>query len=271
MKAILSCTNDDLYLFNLPFAIHSWNKLGVECIVFVPCAENVDDLMRPRRMLLMKLKLMNRLQFEFYCFDAPPDKRPTYAQCIRLYAAGLPELKNDELLVTADADMCVFNQEYWERLGYSGVINIVGADLVPSGQVPMCYISMPVPGWRAVMKINGRSPQQCVDDLLGGIETENFRGNYWAKDQEEAYVHIFSSGLPILCHNRAVAPGVQFATRRADRDGWQVNPNIIDAHLPRPGYLPENFERIYSLFETIYPNDDHRWMREYRDEYVKYI
>lgn len=272
MIAILSCTHDDLYRFNLPFAIYSWGKLGVTCCTFMPAHDDdVTDAEHDRRILVARTMRKLKLPGGIFLFSAPPDKQATYAQCIRLYAAGIPEIGRAEVLVTADADMCVFNREYWERLEYNGAVNIIGADLVPQGQVPMCYIAMPATGWRSVMKIGARTPQQCVDDLLGPIEAENFRGNYWAKDQEVAYNHIFAGAFPIVCHNRAIAPGVQFATRRADRDGWQVTPDIIDAHMPRPGYTDAHFSMIYNLFQTMYPNDDHRWMYQYLEEYLKLV
>lgn len=118
------------------------------------------------------------------------------------------------------------------------------------------------------MQIKGRSYQQCLDDLLRGIETENFRGNYWAKDQETAYNHL--ENFPHLRISRAY-PGTQFATRRTDRDSWPVNIplDIIDAHLPRPGYVAVNFNKIYQLFHTMYVNEDLRWMLEYYTQYTK--
>jgi len=139
---------------------------------------------------------------------------------------------------------------------------------VPDGQVPMCYIAAPGVTWRNFMQIDGRMPQQCLDDLLGHLEAEHFRGNYWAKDQETAYDALRTSPYPIVRHLRA-KPGTHFATLRADRDGWSVNPDIIDAHLPRPGYTSANFTKIVELFHLMYPKDDLTWMHEYYNEYTK--
>jgi hypothetical protein len=268
MIAILSCTPDDLYLFNLPFAIHSWNKIGVRCIVFVPMI--YDEEHNKRIVPLFRMKMYKTLAFEWYGFEAPADKQATYAQCSRLYAGAIPGIDPLEIMITADADMCVFQKEYWKQFVPNGAINIVGHDLVPAGQFPMCYIAMPAVGWRDVFHGHDRTYQQCLDDLLGGIEADNFRGNYWAKDQEEAHNRISAGPYPIVRHFRA-APGTQFATRRADRDGWVVTEDIIDAHLPRPGYTDENFAKILHLFKFMYPNDDHLWMHKYREEYVKLL
>ncbi len=266
MKAILSCTPDDLYLFNLPFAIHSWNKIGVDCIVI---NTPVSDPAIVKRATLV-VEQCQRLKSKFCSVQSPPEKAATYAQCARLYAAALPSIGGPENLITADADMCVFNREYWEQYDNNGWISIVGADLVPPEQYPMCYISMPVAGWRAIMEINGRTIQQCLDDLLGSIECDNFRGNYWGKDQETAYKMIADKPGLLKLYNRA-KPGTQFATRRADRDGWpeDIPADIIDAHMPRPGYLWENLIKILNLFDTMYPEDDHLWMVQYAEDYIE--
>lgn len=266
MKAILSCTFDDLYLFNLPFAVHSWHKLGVECVVFSPLPVTDQPSVSDTTNVVRKYLPDTTITRGIFCSK---DKAATYAQCSRLYAAALPSLKSSEVLITSDADMCVFSKEYWNQFDHQGWINVIGNDLVPEGQVPMCYISMPAVGWHTVMDIRAKTLQECLDDLLGNIEAENFRGNYWGKDQETAFQHLYPSHAAIIRPHPRAYPGTQFATRRADRDGWpeQIPLDIIDAHLPRPGYLQENFEKIYQLFQTMYQNDDHSWMYRYCVEY----
>lgn len=264
MKAILSCTDNDLYLFNLPFAIYSWWKLGIDIMIIVP----TDLLSSPKYHLIRETLGMHEGEAYWYNFSAPKDKEVTYAQCSRLYAAALLGAESNQILITSDADMSVFNEEYWDERELSLEINVFGGDLVPEGQLPMCYISAPAAIWYGIMEIERRTLQQCLDDLLGGIEAENFRGNYWGKDQETAWSQIMSKQWPIYTHLRA-SPGTQFATRRADRDGWVVTPDIIDAHLPRPGYIDENFAKIVDLFATMYPDDSTHWMYRYRDQYLK--
>lgn len=265
----MSCTPNDLYSFNLPFAVYSWNKLGVPCVLYIPWYDMGDVTDGECLRLGFAAGLAGgagKLTVKKY--TAAKDKIITYAQCIRLYAAAEPT--DTGILITTDADMAVFNEDYWKQFDMNGWINVIGSDLVPSGQVPMCYIAAPVVGWRHMMQIKGRTAQQCVDDLLGNIEAENFRGNYWAKDQETAYQAINREGIEfyIQYHHRSDGTN-QFATRRADRDGWHVSPDIIDAHLPRPGYTDDNFAKILALFSTMYPNDDLTWMTAYRNEYLK--
>lgn len=270
MTAILSCTADDLYSFNLPFAVYSWHKIGVDSIVFFP-VQNYHFSGSAYIRFIKATEMCSNIapSVKFIPFVCQPDKVATYAQCARLYAAGIKDL-NTDILITADADMCVFNREYWENFDYNGAVNIIGADLVPPGQFPMCYIAAPLVGWRNFMDIGRRSPQQCLDDLLGHLEAEHFRGNYWAKDQETIFNALEGHPYPFVKHLRA-REGTQFASRRADRDGWQVTPDIIDAHLPRPGYDLLNFTKIVELFHIMYPHDDLTWMHEYYNEYTNLL
>jgi hypothetical protein len=266
MKAILSTTYDDQYLFYLPITTWAWNRLGIKVICYV----SGDNYISPKWEFVFNTLHDQKLQINNFLIFSTEDKQATYAQCSRLYAAALSTLEPEEQLIVGDVDMAVFNKGFFDKLN-DGRIHIVGADLVPEGQYPMCYIAMPVAKWREVMMIeHGQTVQYKLDRLLGFINCENFRGNYWAKDQEEAYNHIHLYEL--VKHNRA-APGTQFATRRADRDGWPavIPTDIIDAHLSRPGYTEENFSKILNLFQTMYPLDDFTWMQKYRDEYIKLL
>lgn len=202
-------------------------------------------------------------------FDCPSHKEATYAQCSRLYAAAL-DLPENEILISSDVDMALFKIP--QNAG--GHIAIFGHDLVPPKQVPICYISADVKEWRRIFKINGRSYQQCLDDLLGGIEAEHYRGNFWSKDQEEAHNNIFGNNGHAVLLPRA-KPGTQFATNRLDRDDAylleRLNPDIIDYHMPRPGYEDAAFNQILIVLKYFYPTDNFDWLVSYREQYIKLL
>lgn len=272
MTAVISTTYDDKYLFFLPITAWAWNKLGIDVICFAPAARDKEDSHFAKTMLITTTYLKECKQVTVLYFSSPIEKEATYAQCARLYGAATPLFYDDEVLITGDIDMAVFNKEYFDQFNNND-INVIGSDLTPDGQYPMCYISMPAKRWREVMDIPlALSHQDKLDSLLGNLECEHFRGNYWSKDQETIYNQIWMSLDEFCIHFRA-KPGTQFATRRADRDGWpeEIQPDLIDAHLPRPGYTPENFAKILNLFQTMYPEDDFQWMIDYRNEYVKLI
>jgi hypothetical protein len=264
MKAVVSTTYSDTYLFFLPIITWCWNKLGVDVICFSPRLDNPND----KANLVGKTLDENNLRCKRYFFDAPEHKQATYAQCSRLYAACL-ELKPQEYLWTSDIDMAVFKKPEMNE-GFT----LTGIDLTPDKQFPICYIGAPVGEWRDIFNLHNKSHQQCLDELLGDIECENMRGNYWGKDQEEAYNKISQSMGWV--HGRGRARGdTQFAWDRVDRDdvNWRsyVNDNLLDAHLWRPGFTDDNFFSIIELLMLVYPFENFDWLINYKNEYLKLL
>lgn len=278
MKAILSVTSDPLYSFLLPFAVQSWNRIGVECITFFPYTDKWKDVKTKekieRRMALVWKACTGANNITYPIMVQSEDREPTYAQVARLYAGALKGIPEDEVLITADCDMAVFGESL--LMGDIDRINIYGQDLVDEGQYPMCYIAMQKKLWKQVMGIpdNGYYAD-LIRDFLEPQYCDHMRGNYWALDQETIFNKIKEAGLHVYGFSRANHP-TKFATRRADRDSWpdSHNPDMIDAHLPRPGYLGGNFQKIVKLFRSQYPyleDMDFAWMDIYLKEFLKTI
>lgn len=281
-KAIISTTYSDTYLYFLPIVTFCWNKLGVDVICFMPRFgyENGRDLADDKWLKQSSLvhTTMKELGMKWSCqyFDAPKHKEATYAQVSRLYGACL-DLPEDEVLFTGDIDMALFKIPEYVK----GTFSVFGADLVPDGQVPICYLTATVKQWRDTFNLRYgnfdakiKTYQQCLDELLGDIECENMRGNYWSKDQQEARDKIFNNRL---CHIeiKRARPNTQFADHRVDRDdiNWRsyVNDELIDAHLWRDGYTDENHANIMELMKMKFPNEDFTWLENYRNEYLKLL
>lgn len=249
-----------------------WNKIGVDVICFLPTPK-VSDM--KNLFLVTNTMAQGGMKFKGYYFNAPEHKEATYAQCSRLYGACL-DLPEDEILITSDVDMAVFTLP-----PYMNNLTVFGSDLVPDGQYPMCYVSGTVMQFRTAMKlfytewegsegkkvIGIKTYQQCLDELLGHIETDHFRGNYWGKDQQTLWENI--KGKATL-FTRA-RPNTQFASRRVDREdiNWRayVNDELVDAHLWRPGYEEGNFANILELLQMKYPNDNFDWLISYNEQY----
>jgi len=268
VKAIISSTYDDNYLFFLPITTFLWNRIGVDVICFMPMARQGANVIG-RMALIEETRKINGLRFSVYPFQSPEHKEATYAQCSRLYGACL-DLPEDEVLITSDIDMALFKIP--ENAG--GHIASFGYDLVPQNQLPICYISGDVKEWRRLFKINGKSYQECLDGILGHIEAEHFRGNYWGKDQEEAYNNILGGKGNAVLLPRA-RPGTQFASNRIDRDDAyymdRLSPDIVDYHMHRPGFAYDNFEKILAVISYFYPYDDLTWVKEYQQAYKKLL
>ena len=267
MKAIYSSTYDPLYSFFIPIAAYSWLKLGVTSEVFMPVPNQAKDV----ELLQFMQHVIHQyvLPVRFHSFTAPEHKQATYTQAARLFGGTLPGIHEEELLITTDVDMAVFSRELVDQ---DFKIHVWGNDLVPPGQLAMCYVSMPKWKWRKVMRCDNDSYQQLLDLALGSIECESFRGNYWGFDQEVLWSKI--SAHDYTTHMRAY-PGTQFASHRVDRDDafWhnKIGPGLIDAHLWRPGYEPKNFDNIMELFRRVYPGDNMDWLIDYRNKFMEFV
>lgn len=267
MKAVISSDFNDTYLYFIPISTWAWNKIGIDVICFLPYLKNRGNNFSEKFDLVLgnmpDCRTSPSFRMEF--FNAAEHKEATYAQCLRLYAAAL-NLSDDEVLITGDCDMLSFGDYLKQK---TADFDIFGYDLTPPNQYPICYLSASVKNWRSAMQINGKTYQQCIDSLLGEIECEHFRGNYFGKDQEEAFNRI-SRHPNIYLHGRA-KPGTQFATRRVDRDNMfyeeNINDQLIDAHLWRPGFTEENFPKILNLLQRMYPNDNFDWLISYTEKY----
>ncbi len=292
-KAVISSTFDDKYLFFLPIVTWCWNKLGVDVICFMPKPNGQLDY--DKLDLIMYFQQVLKLGIELEVFDAPEHKQATYAQCARLYAACL-DLPENEILISSDVDMVVFSgidfflNPKFENIDSDTCDNCLvtlGYDLVPDKQLPMCFARANVKTWRKFMKLEYgalsevagslaelrvRPFQDCLDKLLGHIEAEHFRGNYWGKDQETLY--SCSRSIPKIEIARA-KEGTQFATKRYDRDDAylleRLDPYTIDFHMPRPGYEDRNFEIILTVLKYHYPQDNFDWLINYQTEYKKLL
>ncbi len=269
MKAIISTTYSDTYLYFLPIVSFCWQKLGVDTICFMPEMDNANE--RDKIELILNVKDKLKLNLQLPIFKAPKHKEATYAQCSRLFGACL-DLPLDEVLVVGDVDMLNFKLPPSDANGFT----IWGADLVPTNQFPMCYISATVINWARAFGTNGKNYQERLDELVGVIECEHFRGNQWSLDQDTAYKNIYPYSEAGMVNFIPRSNGEnQFALHRVDRADLhykdRLDHDIIDAHLWRDGYTEENHFKIMELLQFMYPNENFEWLNNYRNEYLKLL
>lgn len=260
MTAVFSVTDDPKYLFFIPITAWSWNEIGASCIIFYP--ERIKD--DPKFKLAQCYCRKDTL---FKPFTCPKDAEPTYAQVSRLFAAALPEIPQEEVLITTDCDIMVFG-DYFEQ--YTGLIDVFGADLLPGQeQYPICYIAASCAHWWYIMQIGHHTYQECLDLALSHEPVNaDMRGNLWARDQELIFRMIKKSGLEVCIHPRANKAG--FAKNRVDRDdgNWeQAIDTAHDYHMHRPGNDTDNFYKILTVIGQRFPMGHLEWIIEYRDKY----
>jgi len=298
--AVISTTYDDKYLWYLPLTTWVWNKLGVDVVCFMPNklekttypnkisfgdSEPVYMLNDPKICLIINTCYSQKLRLDKRFFTCPEHKEATYAQCSRLYGACL-DLPEDEVLISSDADMLVFSDFVCQVHGDK--ITSYGFDLTPEGQLPICYATATVNTWRRVMNLDYgttsfedggvlmykvKTYQECLDNLLGDIDCENMRGNYWAKDQEELASKVFRTKDWFLVQR--AKPGTQFADKRYDRDDAYIldrlSPDTIDYHTNRPGYEDRNFAIILQVLKYHFPDEDFGWLIDYNEAYKQLL
>jgi hypothetical protein len=261
MKAIISSTYSDNYFYFLPITAWCWNKLGVDVVYFLP--KNKQEINENKIELVIDAIKRNSNTTSLIYFDCSKNKEATYAQCLRLYGACLNFLDN-EILIVGDVDMLNFQIPPFREEGFS----ILGHDLTPKSQYPMCYITGSSKTWKDAFGLHGKNYQQAIDELLGEIDCENMRGNYWSKDQEEAFNKINGLSNNLISRTNGLTP---FAQNRIDRDDsfWRdrLNFDVKDAHLWRPGYSEENFNKILELVKFFYPLDNFDWLIDYTNKY----
>lgn len=262
MKAILSTTHDPMYQFFLPITTWCFNKIGIDVVCFVP--KNRFGFSETARYLTARDTMHNiGAKIDVFTFDAPKHKEATYAQCSRLFAHGVVEDKNEQLVI-GDVDMLNFQIPPTNPSNFC----VWGYDLTPPKQYPMCYISAPQYKWQEAFGKYGDNPQECLDNLLGNIESASMRSDYWGKDQETAYNEISPTDTMLIPRARE---GTQFATHRIDRDDSyfmdRLNLDVVDYHCHRPGYTAENAQKIVDVLTYMYPLDDHSWILEYARKY----
>ena len=155
---------------------------------------------------------------------------------------------------------------------YNNMLTVWGSDLVPQGQMPMCYITGTVKQWKEAFGIGGRTYQQCIDDLLGDDECKDYRGNRWSRDQELAHDCISKLNHSLVPRARE---GTQWAKNRLDRDDSYIldrlNLSNEDFHMNRPGYEDKNFQIILTILQYHYPQEDFGWLVSYNEEYKKLL
>ena len=266
MTAVISTTYDDKYLWYLPLTTFLWNKLGVDVICFMPRMVEFSDKIA----LINKVQIEQKLRQKHYFFNSPTHKEATYSQCSRLYAACL-DLPEDEVLISGDVDMAVLKNIFTPNK-HGDYLTIIGDDLVPNGQYPICYCYGTVKAWRDSMSIHNNTYQQCLDNLLGDIECESFRGNYWGKDQETLFNELQNDPKWLVQRSNGQN---QWATKRYDRDDAYIldrlSPDTIDYHMNRPGFEEGNFQIILTIMKYHFPNENFQWLIDFNEQYKKLL
>ena len=193
---VLSCDKNPDYVFYVPIVCWAWNKLGWKTHTIT----NVPTLY--------------------------PNKVTAF-QCARLYQCTSDDLKDDDMLMTSDADMIPLS-DYWNP--DPDIITTYGHDLTDFKHIPICYIAMTKLNWKKVMDIKELPMNHYLDRDLFLYNTDE-----WTKDQEIITDKLNKHEFKNI--QRGVDKSTGYPIGRVDRStGCKIVNPLIDFHAPRHGW-----------------------------------
>ncbi|CAH1800887.1 unnamed protein product [Owenia fusiformis] len=274
------------YAFYLPVTVQVYAKLNFKSIVVItgnystwvtnPALRVIHDNLRmDPNVKLIILETTHKLQ-------------ALMAMTSRLLVAYfVPGLKPDDIIMTADADLWLFEQSGRDYVNYNSLSEILITNAFCCGtfdfdgiKIPhyaICHISMTMDRWKDVMKVdsyfngvNNASEEKYeetiqvkgIDQIIHRINYDNFgaivnseitTANYIDERliSQKLYEYQKSSNVPLKKK--------ELLTRRdrIDRSNWPQDSNFqvndkIDAHLPRVSLSFDGLSKIVGLMKKIF-------------------
>ena len=258
---VISADQNPDYLYYLPLTAWCWEKIGWHVIVFYR-GELINN--HYTSLTLEKLNAWDLDAIEGI-------RNATISQVSRLYAACLSSIEDDDLIMTADADMLPLS-DYWNP--DPSKITCYGHDLTGYGEIPICYISMVKTRWVEVMCLTKLDHNQMIKrDILASpnAKSDDFY-RWWGIDQQ-----IITERINAVNFEKDFIKRGQYsngyAVGRVDRGAWTLNhKQFIDAHLFHQMYhkgREDKFEQTLDLLEKIWPDENFDWFILYTEKFRK--
>lgn len=268
--AVISANDNDSYLFYLPIVAWAWGKLGWGVAVWLP-NYNSDK----SQFVLNKIK--EALPYTALGHAPLPEiegyRLETMAQVSRLYAANWFKYhdKGDTYILSSDGDMLPLS-DYW-KIPEDGKMACYGRNLSDRHQ-PICYCLGTVQQWSEMMELSGDTEKDMTKDLSGTLAKSDVWGEWFQVDQDIITTKLSTADVTNI--DRPVSRVTGYPVGRVDRSAWGkslLQDQFIDAHLPRLGFIKENFFKVFKLImDKLNPTPaECQWILEYYLEYQKYI
>lgn len=265
IKVILSTTDHENYSFYAPLTVRFWTEL----VGMRPHLVMVGDL--PRWSISDKLRLIMAKCNEagaIIHFAKPVEGQGEchVAQMSRLYGCTLDGILPHDILMTGDVDMCPLSKSFFTIMD-SDAMNLYGSNFYGGQRCPMNYVAAKASFWRNMLQIPDGA---TLDEMIAKIVW--VPGRQWDLDEDTLEAAIIRIGGKKVCARRdregsrhGYAPG------RVDRGRWVYNgieSGLVDAHLPRPGYIEENWARVRPLIADYLPQSL-SWADDYHRAYMR--
>jgi hypothetical protein len=200
------------------------------------------------------------------------------AQLCRLYAYLLNAAEDDDYLLTVDIDAWPMQRAIFQPSGAD--LDLMYPGWCLPNAYPIGYIGAKKRIWREVMGVADGDIKQAVMALWKQDEVSRRRLEMPTADPFFNYdellvtdrIRAWQHEYPTRLTHETIRQGSNPLPDRLDRIAWPDSPcheGMVDAHLLRPGWLPENWVRIRPLLEQLLSPHWLQWADGYRDEWVK--
>ena len=247
MKYVINSSDiNDVYSFFIPIVLFLWKERGYSPVTIL-VGDRDTWLKSPKNKCVLDFCEQAGEKIIFVK-PIPNYKTSSVAQVSRLFACADPSLKQDDYILTSDADMLPLSRTWFNAYDKSKTFNFFGGNAylgyignaspttLPS-RFPMCYIGANVSNWRSVMGISKLEIQTSMEQALRENEAAGVY-DHWNLDEDLFCSKMFKS--PLLAQsqfiNRNWSGGR--ASQRLDRENWNFNNqrDFVDCHFLRPGY-----------------------------------
>lgn len=268
--ALISANENETYDFFLPLTAAMWKKQG-----WTPYAILVSSsYYQGSRKLQLILRKLHELNAKIGWLPPFPGFEPwNIAQISRLYG-GLLDLDDKSYVITGDVDMWPLQSAWYSLPSHSDKMkfwNFAGCD-----GMFICYCCGTVATWREMMNLKKHTPLSTAlyQQMTGGIGPGKSNWGYDEALLNHRRKEWTDRGGQIEVIKRPVDPVTSLPIGRVDRAGWDHSASrcreancFIDAHLVRPGWTHENWNRIFPLFSALAP-EYAQWAADYWRTYI---
>ncbi|CAH1801085.1 unnamed protein product [Owenia fusiformis] len=288
------------YAFYLPVTVQVYAKLNFKSIVVITGNYSTWATDPALRVILKHLKMNTNVKLIF--LETTHKLQALIAMTSRLLVAYfVPGLKPDDIIMTTDADLWLFEQRGRDYVKYNSSSEILITNAFCCGtfdydgvKIPhyaMCHISMTMDRWKDVMKVdnyfkgvNNESVHEerdeeinkvkGIDKILHKINYDKFGAIVNSEITTANYVdeRLISQKLYEYqkTHSNVPFKKKELSTRRdrIDRSNWphdsdfQIN-DMIDAHLPRVSLSFDGLTKIVGLIKKIFKGEQLNYVLKY--------
>lgn len=147
------------YFFNLPMISVAWRRIGFEPVVLII----YSNLNQANKLANKTIEYLNSFNVRLVYVKAPPGYETTISMLSRLYVGLLPNVAENDFLITTDSDLYPIRKSYYDYMD-ENALKVWNAYCCEKfiyeneyyEMYPISHIGMKKWQWREVMNLNER-------------------------------------------------------------------------------------------------------------------